>query len=168
MPHKRNPVRSERVCGLARLLRGYAVAGLENQALWHERDITHSSVERVTIPDAFLLADFMAAELADILEGLVVDEARMRANLEAGGGLVYSQRVLLELTAAGLARDQAYRLVQQHALAALDGGPSFREALAADPEIAARVPHEKLAACFTLDPFFRSVDAIFARAEVGS
>ena len=89
MPHKRNPVRCERIAGLSRLLRGYALAGLENQALWHERDISHSSVERVALADAFLLADFMAAELAEVLEGLVVDAARMQANLDAGGGLVF-------------------------------------------------------------------------------
>jgi adenylosuccinate lyase len=168
MPHKRNPVRCERVAGLSRLLRGYALAGLENQALWHERDISHSSVERVTLADGFLLADFMAAELAEVLEGLVVDPARMQANLEAGGGLVFSQRVLLALTAAGLARDDAYRLVQRHAMAALDGGTPFRDALAADPEVAARLSADKLASCFALDPFFRGVDAIYARAEVSS
>jgi adenylosuccinate lyase len=167
MPHKRNPVRCERVSGLARLLRAYAVAGLENQTLWHERDISHSSVERVTLPDAFLLADFMAAELAEVLEGLVVDETRMRANLDAGGGLVFSQRVLLELTAAGLPRDEAYRLVQRHALAAADGGIPFRDALAADPEVARRLDPERLAACFALEPCFRGVDAIFARAGAG-
>jgi len=164
MPHKRNPVRCERVAGLARLLRGYALAGLENQALWHERDISHSSVERVALADAFLLADFMAGELAEILAGLVVDEARMRANLEAGGGLVFSQRVLLALTAAGLARDDAYRLVQKHALAAFDRGGSFRDALAADPEVGSRLGAEALAACFELEPFFRGVDSIYARA----
>ncbi len=168
MPHKRNPVRCERVCGLARLLRAYAMAGLENQALWHERDISHSSVERVALPDAFLLADFMAAEMGEILEGLAVDPARMKANLEAGGGLVYSQRVLLELTAAGLARDEAYRLVQRHALAAADGGTPFREALAADPEIGARLGAARLAACFEPGEFFRGVDAIYARSGSGS
>ncbi|MEO5619264.1 MAG: adenylosuccinate lyase [Candidatus Eisenbacteria bacterium] len=168
MPHKRNPVRCERITGLSRLLRGYALAGLENQALWHERDISHSSVERVALADSFLLADFMAAELAEVLEGLVVDAARMQANLDAGGGLVFSQRVLLELTAAGLARDAAYGLVQRHALAALDGGTPFRAGLSADPEVAARISPERLAACFALEPFFRSVDAIYARAEAAS
>ena len=168
MPHKRNPVRAERVSGLARLLRAYALAGLENQALWHERDISHSSVERVALPDAFLLADYMAAELAAILEGLVVDADRMRANLEAGGGLVFSQRVLLALTAAGLPRDRAYAIVQRHALAAADGGAPFRDALAADPEVTAKLPREELDRCFTLEPYFRNVDALFARAEAAS
>jgi adenylosuccinate lyase len=165
MPHKRNPVRCERICGLARLMRAYAQAGFENQALWHERDISHSSVERVVLPDAFLLLDFMAHDLCTVLEGLRVRPARMRANLDAGGGLVFSQRVLLALTAAGLARDDAYRIVQRHALAAADGGPPFRDALAADPEVGARLPAPELAACFELDHFLRHVDAIYARAE---
>ncbi len=165
MPHKRNPVRCERVCGLARLLRAYAHAGFEDQALWHERDISHSSVERVVFPDAFLLLDFMAHDLAGVLEGLRVYPERMRANLDAGGGLVFSQRVLLALTGAGLARDEAYRVVQRHALAAADGGTPFREALAADPVVHAHLSGDDLAACFELDRFLRNVDAIFARAE---
>ena len=165
MPHKRNPVRCERVSGLARLLRGYAQALLEDQPLWHERDISHSSVERVALPDAFLAADFMAHELAEVLEGLRVDEARMRANLEAGGGLVHSQRVLLALVESGLARDAAYALVQRHALAAADGGTPFRDALAADPVVRERLGPERLEACFDLAHHLRSVDAIFARAE---
>jgi len=165
MPHKRNPVRCERVCGLARLLRGYALAGLENQALWHERDISHSSVERVILPDAFLVLHFMALDLAGVLEGLRVHPDRMRANLDAGGGLVFSQRVLLALTAAGVPRDDAYRVVQAHALAAADGGTPFRAALESDPLVAAKLGPEALGACFDLDHYLRSVDAIFARAE---
>ncbi len=165
MPHKRNPVRCERVCGLARLLRGYAIAGFEDQALWHERDISHSSVERVVLADAFLVADFMAHDLAWVLEGLRVHPERMRANLDAGGGLVYSQRVLLALTAGGLVRDEAYRVVQRHALAAADGGPEFRTALAADPAVTAVLDPAALAACFDPAHFLRHVDAIYARAE---
>jgi adenylosuccinate lyase len=165
MPHKRNPVRCERVSGLARLLRAYAQAALENQPLWHERDISHSSVERVAIPDAFLAADFMAHDLAYVLEGLRVNEPRMLANLEAGGGLVHSQRVLLALTEAGLARDEAYRIVQRHALAAADGGTPFREALNADPTVRAKLTPERIANCFELAHHLRHVDAIFARAE---
>ncbi len=164
MPHKRNPVRCERVSGLARLLRGYAQAALENQALWHERDISHSSVERVVLPDAFLVADFMVAELADVLEHLRVDAAAMRRNLEASGGLVHSQRVLLALTAAGLGRDEAYRIVQEHALAALDRGVPFRDALAADPRVSAVLDAGRLAECFALERELQSVDALFARA----
>ena len=165
MPHKRNPVRCERVCGMARLLRAYAVAGFENQALWHERDISHSSVERVVLPDAFLTADFMAHDLAYVLEGLRVHAGRMRANLDAGGGLVFSQRVLLALTQAGMPRDDAYRVVQRHALAAADGGTPFRAALEADPAVRERLDGERIAACFELEHFLRHVDAIYARAE---
>jgi adenylosuccinate lyase len=164
MPHKRNPVRCERVCGLARLLRAYALAGFENQPLWHERDISHSSVERVVIPDAFMAAEFMANEMSDVLAGLGVRPERMRANLDAGGGLVFSQRVLLALTGAGLPRDEAYRIVQRHAMSASVGGGAFRENLAADPEVARRLGPETLHACFDLEPFFRHVDAIYARA----
>jgi adenylosuccinate lyase len=165
MPHKRNPVRCERVCGMARLLRAYAGVALENQPLWHERDISHSSAERVAIPDAFLAADFMAHDLAQVLEGLRVHPERMRANLEAGGGLVFSQRVLLALTEAGLARDEAYGIVQRHALAAADGGVPFRRALEEDPVVRERLGAERLARCFELDHYLRSVDALFARAE---
>jgi len=165
MPHKKNPVRCERVCGLARLLRGYAQAALENQALWHERDITHSSVERVVLPDGFLVADFMTAELCEVLGGLRVDPEAMLRNLEAGGGLVFSQRVLLALTESGLARDDAYRVVQEHALAALEGGTPFRDGLAADPRVTRALSPERLAACFEIAPYFRHVDAIFARAD---
>ena len=165
MPHKRNPVRCERVCGMARLLRAYALAGLENQALWHERDISHSSVERVVIPDAFFAADHMAHDLAYVLEGLRVHADRMRANLDAGGGLVFSQRVLLALTKAGMSRDEAYGVVQRHALAAADGGTSFRLALESDPGVRARLDDAQLAACFELEHFLRHVDAIYARAE---
>jgi adenylosuccinate lyase len=164
MPHKRNPVRSERIDGLARLVRGYALVAFEDQALWHERDISHSSAERVFLPDAFLVLDFMGAELADILARLEVREAEMRRHLEEGGGLVFSQRVLLALTNAGLARDQAYAIVQEHAMAALDGGPAFQPALARDQRVRERLPADKLAACFTLDDYLVSVDAIFARA----
>ena len=164
MPHKRNPVRCERVCGMARLLRGYAQAALENQALWHERDISHSSVERVILPDAFLIADFMAVELAEVLEDLRVYPEAMRRNLEAGGGLVFSQRVLLALTEAGVPRDEAYGIVQEHALRALDGGGGFQQGLAADPRVARVLSRQQLDACFSLDHFLRHVDAIYARA----
>ena len=164
MPHKRNPVRCERVCGLARLLRAYAHAGMENQALWHERDISHSSVERVVLPDAFLTADFMAHELLEVVGDLRVHPERMRANLDSGGGLVFSQRVLLELTASGLARDEAYRIVQASALKALDEGGSFRDLLEGDPRVQKALPKDRLDRCFDLEPLLASVDALFARA----
>lgn len=165
MPHKRNPIRCERVCGMARLLRGYALAGFEDQALWHERDISHSSVERVALPDACFTLHHMAYDMASVLEGLRVHPERMRANLDAGGGLVFSQRVLLALTEAGLARDEAYRVVQQHAMAASEGGPAFRTALSVDDRVLAHLSPEALAECFALDHYLRRVDAIYARAE---
>jgi adenylosuccinate lyase len=164
MPHKRNPVRCERVAGLARLVRGYAQAALENQALWHERDISHSSVERVVLPDAFEVTDFMAAELTEIVDGLKVHPDAMRRNLEAGGGLLFSQRVLLALTEAGLPRDTAYAIVQEHAAASLDRGAPFRAGLEGDPRVAAVLAAPALAACFSLEPALRHVDALFARA----
>ncbi len=166
MPHKRNPVRCERVCGLARLVRGYAQPAFENEALWHERDISHSSVERVILPDAFQVLDFMAGEMREVLEGLTVDVAQMRRNLDAGGGLAHSQRVLLALVCAGLPRDEAYAIVQRHALAALEGREEFRAGLARDASVTARLDAAILAACFDLEPMLRHVDALFERASV--
>src|SRR5215217_4953184 len=139
MPHKRNPVVAERICGLARIVRAGAVVGLENVALWHERDISHSSAERVVIPDAFLTLDYMLDRFNWLVDGLVVDSERMRANLESSHGLVFSQRVLSALVAAGLARDEAYRLVQRHAMRAWEEGLDFRELVEHDPEIAERI-----------------------------
>jgi adenylosuccinate lyase len=165
MPHKRNPVRCERVCGLARLLRAYAHSGYEDVALWHERDISHSSVERVVLPDAFLLADYLVDEMLGVVSGLVVHPDRMLANLDGSGGLVYSQRVLLALVERGLARDEAYRVVQGHALRALDGGGRFRELLEGDPRVRAVLDPAALAACFDLRPYVKHVGDIFARAE---
>ncbi|MCA9861352.1 MAG: adenylosuccinate lyase, partial [Thermomicrobiales bacterium] len=137
MPHKRNPHESERLSGLARLLRGYAVTASENVALWHERDISHSSTERVIFPDACIVLDFMLGEISELIENLVIYPERMLANLNLTGGLVFSQRVLLALVDGGLDRQVAYKLVQKHALAAWDeGGPSFRDRLVADPDVA--------------------------------
>jgi adenylosuccinate lyase len=164
MPHKRNPVVCERICGLARLLRAYAVAGLEDIALWHERDISHSSVERVAIPDAFLLADYLSDRLAFVLEGLRVDAARMRQNLEASGGLVFSQKVLLALTSAGLSREDAYAIVQRCAMTAWDGAGRFRDLLLAEPEVNSRLGVAGLDACFDTAPYLRSLDELYARA----
>jgi adenylosuccinate lyase len=163
MPHKRNPVVAERICGLARVVRAAAAVGLENVALWHERDISHSSAERVVLPDAFLALDYMLDRFTWLVGGLVVDAGRMRANLDASHGLVFSQRVLLALVGAGLSRDEAYRLVQRHALAAWDEERDFRELVAADPEIGARLDPEGLAAAFDLDDALRHVDVVFER-----
>jgi adenylosuccinate lyase len=163
MPHKRNPVNCERICGLARILRANAHAALENVALWHERDISHSSVERVIVPDSFLLADFMTAQLREILEGLRVDPDRMQANLGLTRGLVYSQRVLLALTTAGLAREEAYALVQRHAMEAWTGPPDLKTRLLADPDVIRALPPAKLEECFQPDYFLRHVNQIFER-----
>jgi len=164
MPHKRNPELSERICGLARVLRGHAVAALENVALWHERDISHSSVERVILPDATILLDYLLDLTAFVVEGLEVDPARMAANLEASHGLIHSQRVLLRLTEAGLPRQQAYEIVQRHAMRAWRERRSFFELLAADPAVTERLPPAELKACFDPTWYLRHVDAIFARA----
>ncbi|HSK16169.1 MAG TPA: adenylosuccinate lyase [Gaiellaceae bacterium] len=163
MPHKRNPIVAERLCGLARVVRAAAVVGFENVALWHERDISHSSAERVVLPDAFLALDYMLDRFAWLVEGLVVDPERMRRNLDASHGLVFSQRILLALVAAGLSRDEAYRLVQRSALAAWDEERDFRELLAADPEVTSRLDEEALAAAFDLDGALRHVDVLFER-----
>jgi adenylosuccinate lyase len=160
MPHKRNPVVAERICGLARVVRAAAVVGLENVALWHERDISHSSAERVVVPDAFLALDYMLDRFAWLVDGLVVREERMRRNLEQSHYLFFSQRVLLALVESGLARDDAYRLVQRAAMRAWDEELDFRELTRADDEIASRVD---LGAVFDLDAYTRHVDTVFAR-----
>ena len=160
MPHKRNPIVAERICGLARVVRAAAHVGLENVALWHERDISHSSAERVVVPDAFLALDYMVDRFRWLVEGLVVLPERMRVNLEASHGLYFSQRVLLALVEAGLPRDGAYRLVQEHALRAWDESLDFRELVEADQRIAGRID---LAATFDLGAYTRHVDAIFER-----
>ena len=160
MPHKRNPVVAERICGLARVVRGAAVVGLENVALWHERDISHSSAERVVIPDAFLALDYMLDRFAWLVDGLVVRPERMLRNLEASHFLFFSQRVLLALVQSGLARDDAYRLVQRNAMRAWDEELDFRELVRADDEIAKRVD---LDAVFDLDAYTRHVDTVFDR-----
>jgi len=163
MPHKRNPVASEQVCGLARVVRSHALAALENVALWHERDISHSSVERVILPDATSLMDYLLARMADILQGLRVYPDRMRENLERSYGLIYSQRVLLKLAEKGLARQQAHDLVQRIAMRAWDERRSFHDLLAADPEVVARLSPEELKACFDPAWYLRNVDAVYRR-----
>jgi adenylosuccinate lyase len=159
MPHKRNPVVAERVCGLARIVRASASVGLENVPLWHERDISHSSAERIVIPDAFLALDYMLDRFAWLVEGLVVDPDRMRANLGSSHGLVFSQRVLSALVASGLARDESYRLVQRHAMRAWGEGLDFRDLVESDTEIAPRLD----ATVFDLADALKHVDVIFER-----
>jgi len=163
MPHKRNPVSCEQVCGLARLVRANAQAGFENVALWHERDISHSSVERVILPDSTILADYLLVRTAEILEGLRVFPERMRRNLEATRGVIFSQQVLLALARAGVAREAAYRIVQRHAMRAWEEGEDFRALLLTDPEVAGVLPPADVEKCFDLGYHLAHVDAIYAR-----
>ena len=167
MPHKRNPHASERLTGLARLLRGYALVAQENVALWHERDISHSSAERVIFPDACIVLDFMLAEATDLIGRLVVYPERMRQNLESTAGAIYSQPALLALVDAGMDRQAAYKIVQRLALDAWDHGTSLRDALAADPEVSARVAPEVLDRVFDPLAQLQHVDAIFDRVGLG-
>jgi adenylosuccinate lyase len=160
MPHKRNPIVAERICGLARVVRANAIVGLENVVLWHERDISHSSAERVVIPDSFLALDYMLERFAWLVERLVVLPERMRRNLDAGNGLFFSQRLLLALVESGLARDDAYRFVQRHALRAHEEEQDFRELVRRDDEIASRVDLDSI---FDLAWYTRYVDTVFER-----
>jgi adenylosuccinate lyase len=163
MPHKRNPVLSENVTGLARMVRAYAMPALENVALWHERDISHSSVERMIGPDATVTLDFALARMTGIIDQLVVHPDRMQANLNKLGGLVNSQRVLLALIEAGLSREDAYRLVQRNAMKVWEEGADFRQALAADPEVTAALNEAALASQFDPAYHLKQVDTIFER-----
>jgi len=164
MPHKKNPILSENLSGLARLLRSWAGAALENVPLWHERDISHSSVERVIAPDATALADFMLRRAAGLVDGLVVHTHKMKANLELTGGLIFSEAVLLALVKTGLPRQKAYELVQRSALRARDEGGSFRALLGNDPDVAARLSTSALDGCFDLAHHLRHAGTIVDRA----
>ena len=163
MPHKRNPVGAEQVTGLARLLRGNALAALENVALWHERDISHSSVERVIVPDSFLALDHMLRRMTKIVSGLSVNVERMRRNLDSGRGLVFSGQLLLELTAKGMRREDAYKIVQEHAMEAWKTEGDFRARVASDPAVRAVLTEKDLDEVFRLERYLGHVDAIFAR-----
>ena len=161
MPHKRNPVLTENLTGLARLVRGMAVPAMENVVLWHERDISHSSVERMIGPDATITLDFALVRLTNVVENLVVYPERMQANLDKLGGLVHSQRVLLALTQAGVSREDAYRLVQRNAMPVWRGEGQFLDLLKADKEVV--LSDEDLEALFDLGYHFKHVDTIFNR-----
>jgi len=164
MPHKRNPIRSEQLTGLARLLRGYSTSALENIALWHERDISHSSVERVILPDSSIIAHYMVVQLTDILATLQVYPENMHRNMQVYGGVVFSQQVLLALVQKGLSREAAYAIVQRHAHAAWNHiGGDFRAGLARDPEVQSLLTPAELDACFDPSPHLRHVDTILAR-----
>ncbi len=163
MPHKRNPVACEQVSGLARLLRSYAQASLENVPLWHERDISHSSVERVVLPDATILLDYLLVRFREILEGLRVYPDRMRQNLELTQGLIFSEAVLLALVGKGLSRDEAYRLVRRNAMKAGESHKPFKPLLLADAEISRHLSAAEVENCFDLGYHLRHLDDIFAR-----
>ena len=160
MPHKRNPIVAERICGLARVVRANALVGLENVALWHERDISHSSAERVVLPDSFLALDYMLDRFTWLIEGLVVRPEQMRRNIDASNGLFFSQRLLLALVESGLSRQDAYRLVQRHAMRAWDEELDFPELVRADVELSGRVDLDRV---FALDSYAAAVDTIFER-----
>jgi adenylosuccinate lyase len=164
MPHKRNPITCERIAGLSRVLRGNALASMENVALWHERDITHSSVERVVIPDSCILLDYMLSLMADVLDRLIVYPDRMQANLDRTHGLTSSQSVMLALTRQGMRREDAYRLVQKAAMESWTTGRQFREILAHEPEITGKLTEAQLDELFDPHKSTRHVDAIFERA----
>jgi adenylosuccinate lyase len=163
MPHKKNPITSEQISGLARVLRGNAQAAMENIPLWHERDISHSSVERVIFPDSTILTDYLLAKTADLIDRLLVYPERMKKNLESTGGLIFSGQLLLDLAEAGMLREDAYRLVQSHSMRAWKEDLNFREEVARDPAIAKLLSPEKLAATFDYTRQLGNVDAIFKR-----
>jgi adenylosuccinate lyase len=163
MPHKRNPVLTENLTGLARMVRAYALPAMENVALWHERDISHSSVERMIGPDATVTLDFALSRLTGVIDKLVVYPEKMKANLEKGGGIVHSQRVMLALTQAGVSREDAYRLVQRNAMTAWEGGGDFLALLKADGEVTKAMSEAQIEACFDLAYHTKAVDEIFER-----
>jgi adenylosuccinate lyase len=163
MPHKRNPVTAEQISGLARVVRSNAQAGFEDVALWHERDISHSSVERIILPDSTTLVDYLLAKTSNLIDTLIVYPQRMAANLESSGGLVYSGQVLLDLVEHGVTREEAYRLVQGHAMRAWKEGHNFRELILRDRAITKRVSRDQIERAFDLKRQLRNVDKIFAR-----
>jgi adenylosuccinate lyase len=166
MPHKRNPILTENLCGLARLVRSYAQACFENVALWHERDISHSSVERVAVPDATIALDFMLRRFTGVVKNLVVFPEKMMENLELTRGTVFSGHLLLALVDKGMSREDAYKLVQQHALEAFDGGASLQERVAADPAVSKVMTKESIGEVFSLARHLKEVDRIVDRALV--
>ena len=163
MPHKRNPILSERICGMARVVRANSIVGLENVALWHERDISHSSAERVVLPDSSIATDYMLHKMAALIDGLVVYPERMLENLSATRGLIFSGQLLLALTQSGVAREEAYEWVQRNAMKTWDEGGDFHSLVSADKEIRAHLSEEQIARVFSLDTYLRNVAAVFAR-----
>jgi adenylosuccinate lyase len=167
MPHKRNPVASENITGLARVIRGNAVAALENVALWHERDISHSSVERIILPDSTILLDYMLNRLAAVMDGLVVYPENMLRNMDVFGGVIFSQAVLLKLTDKGLAREVAYKLVQDNAMAAWNTkSGNFRENLLADKRVTEHLSEEEIVSSFDPANYLQNIERVFERAGI--
>jgi adenylosuccinate lyase len=163
MPHKRNPVTCEQISGLARVVRSNAQAAFENVALWHERDISHSSVERIILPDSTILVDYMLNKATNLIDTLFVYPKRMKFNLESTGGLVFSGQLLLDLVENGLSREVAYRLVQSHAMRAWKEGLNLRELVLNDKEVTSRIPRAQIERAFDLKRQLRNIDKIFAR-----
>ena len=163
MPHKRNPILSERICGMARTVRANSIVGLENVALWHERDISHSSSERIVLPDSSIALDYMLAKMASLVEGLVVYPERMLENLGATRGLIFSGQLLLALTQKGVSRETAYEWAQRNAMKVWDEGGDFHTLTASDPDIRKHLSPEEIDRVFALDTYLRNVDAVFAR-----
>ncbi|HXH86228.1 MAG TPA: adenylosuccinate lyase, partial [Nitrospira sp.] len=168
MPHKRNPIVSENLCGLARLVRANSLAAMENVALWHERDISHSSVERVIMPDSTILIDYMLAKVTDLIKHLVVYPANMKRNLDLTGGLVYSQRLLLTLIEKGAQRKESYEAVQRSAMASWKGAGGLQELVELDPFISQHLRKSEIAACFNPKYYLRHLDKIYRRVFFGS
>jgi adenylosuccinate lyase len=165
MPHKRNPILSERICGMARLLRGYMITAMENVALWHERDISHSSAERVILPDSCICIDFILAETIKVLQNLRVYPDNMRKNLERTGGLIFSQELLLALVSKGLAREKAYQLVQENAMKAWNEGKDFKGLVMADDNINEWLNYGEIEQLFNYDKLLERVAAIYRKFE---
>ena len=163
MPHKKNPITSEQICGLARVVRSNALAGFENIALWHERDISHSSVERVILPDSTILTDYLLAKTSDLVRKLLVYPEQMKSNVDLGGGLVFSGQVLLDLAAKGVLREQAYEWVQRNAMRAWEERADFRQLVEEDPDISSVLSAEEISGAFSLKRQLRHVDYVFER-----
>jgi adenylosuccinate lyase len=163
MPHKRNPIISERICGMARVVRANSIVGLENVALWHERDISHSSAERVVLPDSSIAVDYMLQKSTGLIEGLVVYPERMLENLAATRGLIFSGQLLLALTNNGISRETAYEWVQRNAMRVWDEDKDFKSLVSGDEDIKSQLTSEEISRVFSLDHYLRNVDKIFER-----
>jgi adenylosuccinate lyase len=166
MPHKRNPIICERVAGQARVIRTNAMAALENMPLWHERDISHSSVERIIVPDSTILLDYMIDKFTKVMKGLNVYPENMKKNLEKIGGLIFSQAVMLKLTRKGLTREEAYDVVQRSAMQSWRSGESFRELISTDEDVKKHLSEDEIEKCFDLSAHLRNIDYIFERAGI--